>query len=151
VTALARGSQESRRENGCAWWEGVPKVDSLEVGPGNELVAFRVRCVELDGNAQTVDPHRSLGAEALDGFQETPSGHGTQLDLVFVQHARSTDDAPPIIETLHDRQPLSQRNDGFIREDRVKELSDLSSAGLRGRGYRGGEGESVAAGTHTQE
>ena len=146
----SKPKKEKVGENGCAWWEDVPKVDSLEVGPGYDLVAFRIRCVELNGNAQTVNPHRSLGAETLDGLQETPSGHGTQLDLVLIQHARSTDDAPPIIETLHDRQSLSQRNDGFIREDRVEDLPDLSSAGLRGRGDRGGDGEPVA-GTHTQE
>ena len=102
-------------------------INSLEVGPGDDLVALGIWRVELNCDAQTTDSQWSLSAEALDGLQETPSGHGTQLDLVLVQHARSADDAPPVIETLHDRQFLPQRNDKFVREDRVEELPDLPS------------------------
>ena len=46
----------------------MPSVNKLEVGPRYDLVAAGARCVELDGNTQTVDTHRSFGAEALDGL-----------------------------------------------------------------------------------
>jgi len=77
-------------------------VNKLEVGPRYDLVAAGARCVKLDGDTQTIDSHRSLGTEAFDGLQETPSGYGTQLDFVLFQHARSADNTPPVIETLGD-------------------------------------------------
>lgn len=85
----------------------TPSVNRLEVGPRYELVATGARCVELDGNTQAVDSHRSLGTKAFDGLQETPSGHGTQLDFIIFQHTRSADNTPPVIETLGDCQSLS--------------------------------------------
>jgi len=138
MSGLASASQERRKERMRRMGRNyTPDNDRSEVGPGHDLVASRIWCVELDSNAQTADSHRSLGAEALYGLQETPSGHSTQLDLVLIQHGRSTDNAPPVVETLHDRESLSQRNYEFVREDRVKELLDLSSVGLR-RGDCGG-------------
>ena len=117
----------------------TPNINrGLEVGPGHDLVAFSTWRVELNGNTQAADSHRSLGAKALDGLQETPSGHSAQFDLVLIQHTRSANDTPPIVETLHDRQPFSYRNDEFVGKDRVENLMDLPSAGLGRRGDRRG-------------
>ena len=80
----------------------IPSVNKLEVGPRYDLFATGARCVELDGDTQAINSHRSLGTEAFDGFQETPSGHGTQLDFVFFEHTRSADNTPPVVETLGD-------------------------------------------------
>lgn len=111
----------------------------LEIGPGHNLVTLGTWRVELNGNTQTTNSHWSLGAETLDGFQETPSRHGAQFDLVLIHHAWSADDAPPIVETLHDCQPLSRRDDEFVGEDRVEKLVDLSSVRLGRGGDRGGD------------
>ena len=105
-------------------------ANGLEVGPGNDLITSRILCVELNANTQTTDSHRSLSAETLDGLQKTPSGYRAQLDLVLVQHGWSTNNTPPVIETLHDCQSLSQRNGKFVREDRTEDLLDLSSVRL---------------------
>ena len=84
------------------WGVMIPSVNKLEVGPRYDLFATGARRVELDGNTQAVDSHRSLGTEAFDGFQETPSGHGTQLDFVLFEHTRSADNTPPVVEALGD-------------------------------------------------
>ena len=55
----------------------TPNNHGSEVGPGHDLLASGIWCVDLDSNTQTADSHRSLSAEALDGLQETPSGHST--------------------------------------------------------------------------
>ena len=86
----------------------TPDMNSLEVGPGDDLVASGIRCVKLDRNTQTTNSHRSFGAEALDRLQEAPSGNGAQLDFILIHHARSADDAPSVVKTLSNRQPLPQ-------------------------------------------
>lgn len=123
---------KTKGRNGYAGWEGDinRRVTGLEVGPGHDLLASRIWCVELDGNTQTADSHGPLCAEALDGLHETPSGHGPELNLVFVHQGRSADDAPPVIETLHDRQLFSHGDDKFIGKDRIEELLDPPPAGL---------------------
>ena len=107
---IVTGLVDEERGEGADTRDGrshTPNDNRLEVGPGHDLVASRIWCVELDSNAQTANSHRSLSAEALDWSQETPSRHGSQLDLVLVQHGRSTNNTPPIIETLRDHQSLS--------------------------------------------
>lgn len=131
VTRFVSANREERKERiRGTGGSHKPNNDRLEVGPGHDLLAFGIWCVELDSDTQTADSHRSLCAETFDGLHETPSGHGPELDLVLVHHGRPTDDAPSVIEALHDRQPVPNGNDKFVRKDRIEELSDLSSVGL---------------------
>jgi len=131
VPGFVSANQEEGKEGICKMGGShEPKNDGLEVRPGDDLLAPRVWCVKLDGNTQTADSHRPLCAEALDGLHETPSGDGPELDFILVHHGRSTDDAPSVIETLHDRQLVSHGNDKFVGKDRIKELLDPSSVGL---------------------
>ena len=131
ATRLVSANQEERKE----WIRRMggshkPNNDRLEVGPGHDLLAFGIWCVKLDSDTQTADSHRSLCAETFDGLHETPSGHSPELDLVLVHHGRPADDAPPVIEALHDCQPFPNGNDKFVRKDRIEELPDLASIGL---------------------
>lgn len=121
----------------------------LEVGPRHDLVTFSSLCVELNGNTQAADSHWSLCAKALDGLQETPSRYSTQFDIVLVQHARSANNTPPVVEALHDRQPFPCGNDEFVGENRVKNLMDLSSVRLGRRGDRRGHRKPDVVGLHT--
>ena len=131
MIGFVSANQEKRKERVRGMGESrKAKSGGLEVGPGYDLLASRIWCVELDSNTQTADSHRPLGAEALDGLHETPSGHGPKLDFVLVHHGRSTDDAPSVIETLHDRQLFSHGNDEFVGKDGVEELLDPSSVWL---------------------
>ena len=128
---IGKGRPRKRKRTGTGMGRGhEPDMNRLEVGPGYDLLASGVRCVELDRNTQAANSHRSLSAETFDGLQETPSGDGAQLDVVLVQHARSANNTPPVVKALGDRQPLPQRNDEFVREDRVEELLDPPSVGL---------------------
>jgi len=68
---VGRVNQESGKERIPGTGKGgviLPGVNKLEVGPRYDLVAARARCVQLDGNTQAVDSHRSLGTEAFDGL-----------------------------------------------------------------------------------
>ena len=50
MTVSARVGQESGKEWVPGWGSHEPDMNRLEVGPGYDLLASGVRCVELDRN-----------------------------------------------------------------------------------------------------
>ena len=123
-----RGAGDSRGGEGEVWgrrWRAGmgrgPCGTRSEVGPRHHIVA-RVegrRRVEVDGDAEAGDAHGPLRAEALDGLEERPRGDRAELDLAGVEDAVAADDAPPVLERVHDwrrRRNVSVRTQHKQRE-----------------------------------